>query len=72
MTFSTRLRRAVLAAGAMTAASVMAACANVPGETVCPERGQTSASWPYCAPSEPGGGGGIMRDDRINPSGGRN
>ncbi|MCH8520992.1 hypothetical protein [Glycocaulis sp.] len=51
------------------AVNVLAACANIPdGETVCPERGQGSGSWPYCAPSDPGG----MRDDRINPAGGRN
>lgn len=51
------------------AVSVLAACANIPdGETVCPDRGQSSGSWPYCAPSDPGG----ARDDRINPAGGRN
>ncbi|MFN3835362.1 MAG: hypothetical protein ACK4NO_05630 [Glycocaulis sp.] len=66
-----RARRAFifLAAGS---AAILTACANMPdGDTVCPDRGQNSGSWPYCAPSDPGGGGGIMRDDRINPAGGR-
>jgi len=71
MTFNPRLRRGACLAGVVTALGVLGACANVPGETVCPDRGQNTGSWPYCAPSEPGGGGGIMRDDRINPSGGR-
>ncbi len=71
MTIHKRARRAVifLAAGSGLA---LAACANLPdGDTVCPDRGQSSGSWPYCAPSDPGGGG-VMRDDRINPAGGRN
>ncbi|GGG89555.1 MAG TPA: hypothetical protein DF715_13565 [Oceanicaulis sp.] len=72
MSLTRRFGRTALLAGFTTALGLLAACANVPGETVCPERGQNSASWPYCAPSDPGGGGGIMRDDRINPSGGRN
>lgn len=72
MPLSPRLRRPIAIAGLVTALGLLGACANIPGETVCPERGQSSGSWPYCAPSDPGGGGGIMRDDRINPSGGRN
>lgn len=71
MILNVRLRRGARIAGLMTVLGLLSACANVPGETVCPERGQNSGSWPYCAPSDPGGGGGIMRDDRINPAGGR-
>lgn len=71
MSWKPSLLHAVRLAGLATAVTALAACANVPGETVCPERGQNTGSWPYCAPSDPGGGGGIMRDDRINPAGGR-
>ncbi|MGP1275766.1 MAG: hypothetical protein ACQRW7_10135 [Caulobacterales bacterium] len=71
MSVKFRLARAIRLAGIAAACGLVAACANVPGETVCPERGQNSGSWPYCAPSDPGGGGGVLRDDRINPAGGR-
>lgn len=71
MSVNIRLARAIRLAGIAAACGLVAACANVPGETVCPERGQNSGSWPYCAPSDPGGGGGVLRDDRINPAGGR-
>jgi len=49
-----RLAGRLLAAG-VTALSV-AACAAFPeGESTCADRGSGEASWPYCAPSEPGG-----------------
>lgn len=66
------IRRSMAGFAAAGGLAVLAACANLPdGDTVCPERGQGSGSWPYCAPSDPGGGG-ISRDDRINPAGGSN
>lgn len=43
-------------------------CAMIPeGDSVCPDQGPNSGSWPYCAPSEPGGPGPV--DDRIDPTG---
>lgn len=71
MSLITRLQRAASLAGLVSVLVLPGACANIPGDTVCPERGPNTGSWPYCAPSEPGGGG-PGRDDRINPSGGRN
>ncbi len=72
MSLHPRARRLTSLMMAGMAMVVLAACANIPdGESVCPDRGQNTGSWPYCAPSDPGGGG-ITRDDRINPAGGRN
>lgn len=70
MTSHPRARRAFILFAACSGLA-LSACANMPdGDTVCPDRGSSSGSWPYCAPSDPGGG--VMRDDRINPAGGRN
>ena len=37
------------------------------GDSTCTGQGPNSASWPYCAPSEPGGPGPV--DDPIDPTG---
>ncbi|PWE18233.1 hypothetical protein DDZ18_01080 [Marinicauda salina] len=38
-------------------AATLSGCALVfpEGDTVCPDQGPNSPSWPYCGPAEPGG-----------------
>ena len=61
-------RLARLAAPAF-AAFLLSGCAAIlgEGEAVCPDQGPNSPSWPYCAPSEPGGPG--PADDPLDPTG---
>ena len=48
----------------------LGACAMIPeGDSVCRGQGPNSGSWPYCAPSDPGGPG--PTDDPIDPTGRR-
>ncbi|MCC5996477.1 MAG: hypothetical protein JJU18_08930 [Oceanicaulis sp.] len=57
------------AAAAAAAAFALGACALMPeGESVCPDRGPNTGSWPYCGSAPPGGPG--PADDPINPRGG--
>lgn len=59
---------AVRAGFAGLAALALSGCLAIPeGETVCPDRGPNTGSWPYCNPAEPGGPGPV--DDPIDPSG---
>lgn len=61
-------RRIARWAAPLVLALATSACALIPeGESVCPDQGPNSGSWPYCAPSEPGGPGPV--DDRIDPTG---
>ena len=47
----------------------LSGCIAVPsGESTCTQGGPNNPSWPYCAPSQPGGPG--PADDPINPYGG--
>lgn len=66
-----RLKSAAgLAATISLAAACLGGCVLIPDDdAVCTERGPNSASWPYCAPSDPGGPGPV--DDPIDPRGGR-
>ena len=51
-------------------AVMLGGCALMPeGESVCPDRGPNTGSWPYCGSAPPGGPG--PADDPINPRGGR-
>lgn len=48
---------------------MLSGCLVIPdGPSTCTEQGPNSGSWPYCAPSDPGGPG--PTDDPINPRGG--
>lgn len=59
-----------LIAPASLAAALLGGCVLIPDDdAVCAEDSPNSASWPYCAPSEPGGSGPV--DDPIDPRGGR-
>lgn len=52
----TAARRGLFSALTLAAGLALAACAiTEEGESVCPEQGSGAASWPYCAPAEPGG-----------------
>lgn len=47
----------------------LSGCVLIPDDdAVCTEQGPNAGSWPYCAPSDPGGPG--PADDPINPRGG--
>lgn len=60
--------RVIAAAG--LGAMALGACALMPeGESVCPDRGPNTGSWPYCGSAQPGGPG--PADEPINPRGGR-
>jgi hypothetical protein len=62
--------RAALIAVAGFSIMALSACALMPeGESVCPDRGPNTGSWPYCGSAPPGGPG--PADDPINPRGGR-
>lgn len=57
-----------IAAPASLAAAMLGGCVLIPDDdAVCTDQGPNSGSWPYCAPSDPGGPG--PADDPINPSG---
>ena len=48
--------------------ALLSSCLIMPdGDSTCTEGGPNSASWPYCAPAEPGGPG--PADDPIDPTG---
>ncbi|MBI1263272.1 MAG: hypothetical protein GC187_00890 [Alphaproteobacteria bacterium] len=65
-----RRARAGMIAAAGLGVITLGACALMPeGESVCPERGPNTGSWPYCGQAEPGGPG--PADGPINPRGGR-
>ncbi|KAA5804014.1 hypothetical protein F1654_09530 [Alkalicaulis satelles] len=62
-------RAALRGAAAAGGALALGACALMPdGESVCPDRGPNTGSWPYCGEAPPGGPG--AADDRVNPRGG--
>lgn len=56
-----------IAIGIIMAAMLTSCIAFPDGPTTCTEDGPNSGSWPYCAPSEPGGPG--PADEPIDPSG---
>jgi len=63
-------RAGLIAAAAGLGVMALGACALMPeGESVCPDRGPNTGSWPYCGSAQPGGPG--PADEPINPRGGR-
>jgi hypothetical protein len=51
------------------AAALLGGCVLIPDDdAICDDQSPTSGSWPYCAPSDPGGPGPV--DDPIDPRGG--
>ena len=62
------IRRFIRAAAPFAIVLAVTGCAMFPeGDSTCTGQGPNSASWPYCAPSEPGGPGPV--DDPIDPTG---
>ena len=62
------IRRFVRLAAPVAAAFTLIGCAAFPeGDSTCTGQGPNSGSWPYCAPSEPGGPGPV--DAPIDPTG---
>lgn len=62
------IRRFTLVAASLVALLAVSGCAAFPeGNSTCTGQGPNSGSWPYCAPSDPGGPGPV--DDPIDPTG---
>ncbi len=62
-----RRAAALISAASLAATLGLAACETTPQRSaICADGSSAEASWPHCAPNEPGG----RRDDRINPRGG--
>jgi hypothetical protein len=62
------VRRLVSLCASLAVLLVVSGCAMIPeGDSVCTDQGPNSGSWPYCAPSEPGGPGPV--DAPIDPTG---
>lgn len=62
------IRRLVGLSASLAVLLAVSGCAMIPeGDSVCTGQGPNSGSWPYCAPSEPGGPG--PADDPIDPTG---
>ena len=62
------IRRFIRAVAPLIVLVALSGCAAFPsGDSTCTGQGPNSASWPYCAPSEPGGPGPV--DDPIDPTG---
>lgn len=52
------------------AAALLSGCVLIPDDdAICDDGSPNAGSWPYCAPSDPGGPGPV--DDPIDPRGGR-
>lgn len=57
-----------LAAPISLAAALLSGCVLIPDDdAICDDGSPNAGSWPYCAPSDPGGPGPV--DDPIDPSG---
>ncbi len=65
----TKTFAARILAPASLAVLLLGGCVLIPDDdAVCTESGPNTGSWPYCAPSDPGGPGPV--DDPIDPRGG--